>query len=181
METLSIKRKPSGAITARNAPPVETAAPEAIRPPPVPAPPQEYPDLLRALQKHSLMQKIHKSNIYRMRRYWPEAFPRKTPRPLAVGITSQLLADAQARTIDIDLKGIERGLASYCGQRSYLMMFAFASVRVNLDGSTAAEITDKDREYAARLLAKKNALVLKFEGHAERVKVLEKQYGIIEF
>lgn len=68
--------------------------------------------------------------------------------PLAIGIDKQLVA----QQADISRKALRTTLRSHTLSTRYLKEMQTATVRLNLDGSEAGEVTDEARAHAAELL-----------------------------
>jgi ProP effector len=87
-------------------------------------------------------------------------------KPLAIGIDKQLLA----QTPDLNRKALRIALRIHTNSLRYLKGLEHATVRINLDGSAADEVTDAHRAFAAQTLQerfKKNALQRKAQREAE--------------
>ncbi|UTY60305.1 ProQ/FINO family protein [Massilia sp. erpn] len=80
--------------------------------------------------------------------------------PLSIGIDKQILAQLP----EIDRKLMRAALGIHTGSQRYLRVMEKAKVRVNLDGSEGAEVTDVHRKHA------KDVLQERFKKEAERKK-----------
>ena len=83
--------------------------------------------------------------------------------PLAIGIDKQLVA----QQADISRKALRMTLRSHTLLTRYLKEMQTATVRLNLDGSEAGEVTDEARTHAAELLRER------FKKQAEQRKAVE--------
>ena len=68
--------------------------------------------------------------------------------PLAIGIDKQLIAQEP----DMNRKALRLALRSHTMSTRYLKEMQIASVRLNLDGSSAGEVTDEARAHSGELL-----------------------------
>lgn len=80
--------------------------------------------------------------------------------PLAIGIDKQLLA----RIPDLDRKQLRTALGIHTNSLRYLKVMEKATVRHDLDGNTADEVTETHRAHAAKLIGER------FKKDAERRK-----------
>jgi len=71
--------------------------------------------------------------------------------PLAIGIDKQLLA----RIPDLERKVLRVALGIHTNSLRYLKVMEKATVRYDLDGNTADEVTDTHRSYAAEAVRDK--------------------------
>ncbi|RRH78998.1 prop expression regulator, partial [Mesorhizobium tamadayense] len=84
---------------------------------------------------------------------WPASFNPKAPRPLRIGIHHDI------RVLDIELSDDElrRALRAYTSMPRYLARLNAGTVRVDLDGEPAGEVSDAEAASAKALLcARKN-------------------------
>jgi ProP effector len=94
--------------------------------------------------------------------------------PLAIGIDKQLIA----RLPEIDRKALRIALGMHTNSSRYLRRMAKATVRVDLDGNSADEITEAHRTHAADLLkerAKKEAEQRKAQREAAEAEEAERK------
>ena len=68
--------------------------------------------------------------------------------PLAIGIDRQVLAQLP----DLEKKALRLAMRSHTISTRYLKEMEKATVRLNLDGSAAGEVTDENRQHATELL-----------------------------
>jgi len=68
--------------------------------------------------------------------------------PLAIGIDKQVFAQLP----EVSRKSLRLALRSHTISTRYLKEMEKGSVRLNLDGSTAGEVTDENRQHAAEQL-----------------------------
>lgn len=68
--------------------------------------------------------------------------------PLAIGIDKQVFAQIS----DVSKKSLRLAMRSHTISTRYLKEMEKGSVRYNLDGSTAGEVTDENRQHASELL-----------------------------
>jgi sRNA-binding protein len=85
-----------------------------------------------------------------------EAFPQtfvlekyRPHRPLKVGIA----ADIPARCPDLERRVLSAALSVYARRVMYLRGLVASAARVDLDGNTVGEVSTKDEEHAAAILA----------------------------
>ena len=83
--------------------------------------------------------------------------------PLAIGIDRQVLAVVP----DMEKKALRLAMRSHTISTRYLKEMEKASVRLNLDGTPAGEVTDENRQHAAELLRER------FKKQAEQRKAAE--------
>lgn len=79
--------------------------------------------------------------------WWPDLFDLTNVKPLKLGIDQDLLADAQARGIDLPMEHIKRFLARWTQRHAYWSATLKGEYRHGLNGETIP-ITDVDRNYA---------------------------------
>jgi ProP effector len=87
-------------------------------------------------------------------------------KPLAIGIDKQLVA----RLPELNRKLLRIALGMHTNSLQYLKGMEKATIRFDLDGNTAAEVTDEHRAHAAEILRerfKKNAAQRKAQREAE--------------
>lgn len=87
--------------------------------------------------------------------------------PLAIGIDKQLLAQQP----ELNRKALRMALRNHTMSTRYLKEMQTGTVRVNLDGTTAGEVTEDARTHSAELLRerfKKQAELRKAEQEAAR-------------
>ena len=68
--------------------------------------------------------------------------------PLAIGIDKQVLAQLP----ELEKKALRLAMRSHTISTRYLKEMEKATVRLNLDGTPAGEVTDENRQHAAELL-----------------------------
>ncbi len=94
--------------------------------------------------------------------------------PLAIGVDKQLIA----RFPEISRKVLRMALGIHTNSLRYLKVMEKATVRFDLDGNTADEITDTHRAYATEILKarfKKDAELRKAKRLAEEAKKAEEE------
>lgn len=83
--------------------------------------------------------------------------------PLAIGIDRQVLAQMP----DLSKKALRLAMRNHTQSTRYLKTMEKATVRLNLDGSNADEVTDENRSHASELLRER------FKKQAEARKATE--------
>lgn len=100
-------------------------------------------------------QKKNKKNrrrwLERLTRTWPEVFDLKKPRPLAVGIIDAITAELN--TTGAGGHGaIRYALKSYTSNIRYVRALVEGGARYNLHGQPCGEISETERQQAAKRL-----------------------------
>jgi ProP effector len=83
--------------------------------------------------------------------------------PLAIGIDKQVFAQLP----DLEKKALRLAMRSHTISTRYLKEMEKGTVRLNLDGTPAGEVTDENRQHAAELLRER------FKKQIEQRKVAE--------
>jgi len=97
--------------------------------------------------------KKRKRRTDRIARHWP-VFILQGARPLAIGIREQMIADAEARGLDITVSHIKKGLYDYINRRVYLKSLTLGGSRFDMTGQPNGEVTPEQQQDAQRKLDK---------------------------
>ncbi|KGP46387.1 ProQ/FINO family protein [Morganella morganii] len=97
--------------------------------------------------------KKRKRRTDRIAKHWP-VFTRQGARPLAIGIREQMIADAEARGLDITVSHIKQGLYDYINRVVYLKALALGGSRFDMTGQPNGEVTAEQQQDAQRKLDK---------------------------
>lgn len=97
--------------------------------------------------------KKRKRRTDRIAQHWP-VFTLQGARPLAIGIREQMIADAEARGLDITVSHIKQGLYDYINRRVYLKALTLGGSRFDMTGQPNGEVTPEQRQDAQRKLDK---------------------------
>ncbi|HHV7361198.1 ProQ/FINO family protein [Morganella morganii] len=146
---LSLKKKPAAVIPP--APDTGKAGSDKTQ---QEAPPQ--PQKKNSAITHA---KKRKRRIDRIALYWP-VFTLQGARPLAIGIREQMIADAEARGLDITVSHIKQGLYDYINRRVYLKALIPGHSRFDMDGQPNGEVTPEQQQDAQRKLVECNNEVM---------------------
>ncbi|HDF2327715.1 TPA: osmoprotectant transporter ProQ [Morganella morganii] len=97
--------------------------------------------------------KKRKRRTDRIAQHWP-VFTLHGARPLAIGIREQMIADADARGLDITVSHIKQGLYDYINRVVYLKALALGGSRFDMTGQPNGEVTPEQQQDAQRKLDK---------------------------
>lgn len=97
--------------------------------------------------------KKRKRRTDRIAQHWP-VFTLQGARPLAIGIREQMIADAEARGLDITVSHIKQGLYDYINRRVYLKALIPGGSRFDMTGQPNGEVTPEQQQDAQRKLDK---------------------------
>ncbi len=101
--------------------------------------------------------------------FWPLAFSFSTPRPLKVGITDDLAADAEKRGLPFTREEIKAAVRLYAESYGYVLAMSAGMERFGLTGEPEGETTEADREWArVRLTWKRYRKARKEASDAEK-------------
>lgn len=95
--------------------------------------------------------KKRKRRTDRIAKHWP-VFTLQGARPLAIGIREQMIADAEARSLDITVSHIKQGLYDYINRRAYLKALIPGGSRFDMTGQPNGEVTPEQQQDAQRKL-----------------------------
>ncbi len=140
---LTLKRKSTAAI------PSATEAPKSAQAKTQQEAPQQ-PQKKNRAEAHA---KKRKRRTDRIAQHWP-VFTRQGARPLAIGIREQMIADAEARGLDITVSHIKQGLYDYINRVVYLKALTLGSSRFDMTGQPNGEVTPEQQQDAQRKLDK---------------------------
>lgn len=143
---LTLKKKPAAAM------PPATEAPKR-------APyktQQEAPQQPQKKNKAQVHAKKRKRRTDRIAQHWP-VFTLQGARPLAIGIREQMIADAEARGLDITVSHIKQGLYDYINRVVYLKALIPGGSRFDMTGQPNGEVTPEQQQDAQRKLDKRDS------------------------
>ena len=101
--------------------------------------------------------------------FWPEEFSFSAPKPLKIGITDDLAADAEKRGLPFTREEIKAAVSLYAESYGYVLAMSSGLVRYGLGGNPAGETTEADREWArVRLTWRKYRKARKEASEAEK-------------
>lgn len=134
--------------------------PAAVMPPATEAPKsaqaktqQEAPQQPQKKNKAQAHAKKRKRRTDRLAQHWP-VFTQQGARPLAIGIREQMIADAEARGLDITVSHIKQGLYDYINRVVYLKALTLGGSRFDMTGQPKGEVTPEQQQDAQRKLDK---------------------------
>lgn len=134
--------------------------PAAVMPPATEAPKrapyktqQEAPQQPQQKNKAQVHAKKRKRRTDRIAQHWA-IFTEQGARPLAIGIREQMIADAEARGLDITVSHIRQGLYDYINRRVYLKSLTLGGSRFDMTGQPNGEVTPEQQQDAQRKLDK---------------------------
>lgn len=140
---LTLKKKPAAAM------PPATEVPKS-------APDKTQQEVTQQPQKRNRAEahaKKRKRRTDRIAQHWP-VFTLQGARPLAIGIREQMIADAEARGLDITVSHTKQGLYDYINRRVYLKALTLGGSRFDMTGQPNGEVTPEQRQDAQRKLDK---------------------------
>lgn len=114
---------------------------------------QEVPQQPQKKNRAEAHAKKRKRRTDRIAKYWP-VFTLQGARPLAIGIREQMIADAEARELDITVSHIKQGLYDYINRRVYLKALIPGGSRFDMTGQPNGEVTAEQQQDARRKLDK---------------------------
>lgn len=114
---------------------------------------QEAPRRPQKKNKAEAHAKKRKRRTDRIAQHWP-VFTLQGARPLAIGIREQMIADAEARGLDITVSHIKQGLYDYINRRVYLKALTLGGSRFDMIGQPNGEVTAEQQQDAQRKLDK---------------------------
>ena len=90
------------------------------------------------------------SLINRLVEIFPDCFSRSTPKPLKIGIGSELfaLAGVHPALLDVSRKQLRQALAFYTGSNAYRKAVVLGGARYGADGQPSGEVTPEQQEFA---------------------------------
>lgn len=97
--------------------------------------------------------KKRKRRTDRIAQHWP-VFTLQGARPLTIGIREQMIADAEARGLDITVSHIKQGLYDYINRVVYLKALTLGGSRFDMTGQPNGEVTPEQQQDAQRKLDK---------------------------
>lgn len=101
--------------------------------------------------------------------FWPETFSFKAPRPLKIGITDDLAADAEKRGLPFTREEIKAAVSLYAESYGYVLAMSTGMERFGMTGQPEGETTESDREWArVRLTWKRYRKARKEASEAEK-------------
>lgn len=116
---------------------------------------QDVPQQPQKKNKAEAHAKKRKRRTDRIAQHWP-VFTLQGARPLAIGIREQMIADAEARGLDITVSHIKQGLCDYINRRVYLKALIPGGSRFDMTGQPKDEVTPEQQQDAQRKLDKWN-------------------------
>ncbi|WP_025151655.1 ProQ/FINO family protein [Morganella morganii] len=114
---------------------------------------QEAPQQPQKKNKAEAHAKKRKRRTDRIAQHWA-VFTLQGARPLATGIREQMIADAEARGLDITVSHIKQGLYDYINRSVYLKALTLGGSRFDMTGQPNGEVTPEQQQDAQRKLDK---------------------------
>lgn len=114
---------------------------------------QEAPQQPQKKNKAEVHAKKRKRRTDRIAEHWA-IFTEQGARPLAIGIREQMIADAEARGLDITVSHIKQGLYDYINRVVYLKALTLGGSRFDMTGQPNGEVTPEQQQDAQRKLDK---------------------------
>lgn len=114
---------------------------------------QKAPQQPQKKNKAEAHAKKRKRRTDRIAQHWP-VFTQQGVRPLAIGIKEQMIADAEARELDITVSHIKQGLYDYINRKVYLKALILDGSRFDITGQPNGEVTAEQQQDAQRKLDK---------------------------
>lgn len=140
---LTLKKKPAAAM------PPATEVPKSA-PAETQQKAQQQPQKKNKAEAHA---KKRKRRTDRIAKHWP-VFTLLGARPLTIGIREQMIADAEARGLDITVSHIKQGLYDYINRVVYLKALTLGGSRFDMTGQPNGEVTPEQQQDAQRKLDK---------------------------
>lgn len=140
---LTLKKKPAAAMPSATKTPKNV--PDKTQ--------QEAPRQPQKKNKAEAHAKKRKRRTDRIAQHWT-IFTEQGARPLAIGIREQMIADAEARELDITVSHIKQGLRDYINRRVYLKALILGGSRFDMTGQPNGEVTPEQQQDAQRKLDK---------------------------
>ncbi|WP_289731770.1 ProQ/FINO family protein [Morganella morganii] len=112
---------------------------------------QEAPKQPQKKNRAEAHAKKRKRRTDRIAQHWP-VFTLQGARPLAIGIREQMIADAEARGLDITGGQIKQGLHAYINRKVYLRTLMTGGNRFDMNGQPNGEITPEQADAAEQKL-----------------------------
>lgn len=131
---LTLKKKPAAVM------PPATEAPKSA-PAETQQKAQQQPQKKNKAEAHA---KKRKRRTDRIAQHWP-VFTLQGARPLAIGIREQMIADAEARGLDIAVSHIKQGLYDYINRVVYLKALTLGGSRFDITGQPNGEVTPEQQ------------------------------------
>lgn len=104
--------------------------------------------------------KLNQKKTARLVALWPTLFSVEKPKPIKIGIHTELLAAAKDSSLPITDAQIRACLATYANRYSYLVALCDGGYRYDIDGKPCGEVTVEEREKAREvLLRRKNGKI----------------------
>ncbi|MHD0616864.1 ProQ/FINO family protein [Morganella morganii] len=114
---------------------------------------QEAPQQPQKKNRVEAHAKKRKRRTDRIAEHWA-IFTEQGARPLAIGIREQMIADAEARELDITVSHIKQGLYDYINRVVYLKTLIPGGSRFDMTGQPNGEVTPEQQQDAQRKLDK---------------------------
>ncbi|WP_341263488.1 ProQ/FINO family protein [Morganella morganii] len=140
---LTLKKKPAAAMPPATEVPKSAPAETS----------QEAPQQPQKKNKAEAHAKKRKRRTDRIAKHWP-VFTLLGARPLTIGIREQMIADAEARGLDITVSHIKQGLYDYINRVVYLKALTLGGSRFDMTGQPNGEVTPEQQQDAQRKLDK---------------------------
>lgn len=80
--------------------------------------------------------------------FWPLAFSFSAPKPLKIGITDEMAADAEKRGLPFTREEIKAAVRLYAESYGYVLAMSTGMERFGLTGEREGDTTEADREWA---------------------------------
>lgn len=80
--------------------------------------------------------------------FWPLAFSFSAPKPLKIGITDEMAADAEKRGLPFTREEIKAAVRLYAESYGYVQAMSTGMERFGLTGEREGDTTEADREWA---------------------------------
>lgn len=100
--------------------------------------------------------------------FWPEAFSFSSPKPMMLGMTDALTADAEKRGLPFTREHIKAAVTLYAESYGYVLAMSTGLQRFGLDGKPEGETTKSDRDWAKVRLSWKKYRKAKKEASAAK-------------
>lgn len=143
---LNRKRKPPQPAKANK---IETKPPKVV---PLPIPKLSRKE--RLARNEEKRQRRGEAGILLLVQFCPELFSTSNPKPLKVGILDDLITYTTGRGMELSQTLAKDALSVYTKHPGYLAAVAEGTIRYDLHGRPAGEITEREREYSRQKLDK---------------------------
>ncbi|MEN3262878.1 ProQ/FinO family protein [Sodalis endosymbiont of Spalangia cameroni] len=162
--TLSIKGKPTMLVPPSSVKKTDLASEQTVvktsskEGETAKAPPKSQTKAKQAAKRGAKNQRRGQASIATLMALWPEAFNEASPKPLKIGILSDMLHEATSKGLDISRKQIRTGVMVYSRTKAYQDALCEGGARFDLRGQPNGEVTEEQRNHALKKRERSNLL-----------------------